>query len=154
MKLKTFLDNDYNKIIISNKLNNGDWDYWLVIRLTYLAEYLTEEELKNTGKYQIEILAVSLEAAKDKVKDALYSMGLENEIKVSEDLKIESLLEYGIYATLWSNVGNNKTTLIKQAKEEILPIETLLGFYMDKAENRLGNTGWDFISGNIGLRIS
>jgi hypothetical protein len=152
MKFKTFRDNDYDNTFISKRLNNGDWDYWLLIRLQYLEEYLPEDEIKTTGKYSADIIAISIEAAQEHIEQAIECMGFQDGIEITEEIKIESLLDYGIYATLWSKTSNNKNLLLKQAREEIQKISFLFGFYMDKAENMIGNDGWDFISGNIGFK--
>lgn len=151
MKLKTFRDNDYDNTFISKRLNNGDWDYWLLIRLQYLEGYLPEDEVKTIGKYSVDAIALSIEAAQEHVEQAIECMGFRDNIEITEEIKIESLLDYGIYATLWSKTGNNKNLLLKQAREEIQKISFLFGFYMDRLENMIGNDGWDFISGNIGF---
>lgn len=119
MKFKTFRDNDYDNIFISKRLNNGDWDYWLLIRLQYLEEYLPEDEIKITGKYSVDIIAISIEAAQEHIEQAIECMGFQDGIEITEEIKIESLLDYGIYATLWSKTSNNKNLLLKQAREEI-----------------------------------
>lgn len=131
----------YGGKFISNRLNNGDWDYYLVIEVINLHD-----------EYCVTVSAVSPQAAgKDNLDRALGFCGFSD-----EDLKafgnnhryqVEALSYYGIAATLWQESGNNIHKLLKAARLESRKIETLFGFYMDKRQNMIGNTGWDFIEG-------
>jgi len=147
-------DDSMNKIMLGKQWHNGDWNLRFVTKVTYLEEYLPEEDLKNSGKYEIEILAVSPEAAgQENLKSAMDSQCLdEDQIKLIPYIKYESLIEYGITATLWYKQGNNLKQLLTEANKELQIIGIMFGFYMDKPANRIGNTGWDFISGNIGYK--
>lgn len=46
-------------------------------------------------------------------------------------------------------MGNNKGELLKAARKELLGVDMLFGFYMDRPLNAIGSTGWDFIKGDI-----
>ena len=155
MKFK-FLTGDINwetfgGSFISKKLNNGDWDYWLVLEFTNLEESLGQ---KMWHKYTVEIKAVSPEAAgMDNLNKAFECIGMDGEefleMKTQDRYQVEALHEYGISATLFYKEGNNIKKLMKEAHEEADKIEYLFDFYMDREENRIGNNGWQFISGNL-----
>lgn len=63
--------------------------------------------------------------------------------------QVVDIQAYGISANLWQEAGNGKAKLITAAKEQCQIIPSLFGFYMDRYQNRMGATGWDFIKGSI-----
>jgi len=133
---------------ISKKLNNGDWDYWLVLDFVNMDELAPE---LGNHKYQVSILAVSPQAAQNKIKAALDCCGFNPECRNSESTVIEALLDYGVYATLQTFTGNNYHKVLQKAKTQLDCVASLFGFFMDRPENRLGHTGWDFITGDLSL---
>ena len=140
---------EYGGKFVSKKLNNGDWDYWLVINCINMWKATGEE---TPFKYTVEIQAVSPQAAwKLNLDRALDSCGFSDEetekCRNTELIKVEVLSDYGIFATLWHKDGNNIKSLLKDAHKEVGLIQMLFGFYMDRTENRIGQDGWDFISG-------
>ena len=152
----TFLngDVDYKKYggkWISNKLNNSEFDYWLVIAVTNLEDYRDEFDYK----YNVEIHAVSPDQAGEiNLDHALDGAGFSNDQlaeffdgKMSDEMKVEVLDDYGIFAMLRYYTGNNFDKLMKEAKRECQLIQMLFGFYMDKRENMIGQTGWNLIAG-------
>jgi len=150
---RVLYDWDSEKVSVSRQWNNGDWNLRLAMKVVYMEEYLPEDEVEEYGKYEVSILAVSPEAAKDQLQRALDSMGMDDEdLRNIPLLEYESLLQYGIYATLWHKAGNNIKKLITEANKELPIIQMMFGFYMDRYQNRIGNDGWDFISGNIGFK--
>lgn len=123
-------------IWISRKFNNGDWDYWLALELINLKEAMGDE---SEHKYLMNVSVVSPEAAgPEKLESALSFLCMENSDIKNEEDKVVVL-------------GNNYKKLMKEARVEMEKINMLFGFYMDKQINQFGNTGWDFVSGNIGL---
>jgi hypothetical protein len=153
MKTTILEDGDYNRISISDTWNNGDFTLRFAVKTTYMEEYLTESELEDTDKYQIEILAVSPQAAKKSMKKAYDSMGIDADdlaiYKKNRLFPYQALLEYGIYATLWTKSGNDQDDLEAEATKQLDIIHMLFGFYMDRPENQIGSDGWDFIKGDI-----
>ncbi len=135
---------------ISKKLNNGDFDYWLVLDFINMEE-ATGETIPD-GKYVVSIQAVSPQEAGDKnLKSAFECIGVYPGEGATDLQKVLALAEYGVYAVLWSKSGNNYKKLLKEARYRALDIKTFFGFYMDKPENMIGNDGWDFIRGDIGF---
>ena len=131
---------------ISKKLNNGDFDYWLVIKIDNVEDY-EEFEYKYIG----EILAVSpSQISKEKLDSAISSCGFSDEqieAGFSDEQTVDILSDYGIFAMLGSFSDNNFDRLASTLRKEAESREFLFGFYMDKAENMLGQTGWQLIRG-------
>jgi len=144
----------YGGIFATKKLNNSEFDYWLFVELINMEEATGDTD---TDTYMITIKAVSpSEPSETTKKDALYSIGLEDQYKKINDIEpfemAKILNEYGTGAVLFSEQGNNAKKLFKQARKECNMIESIFGFYMDRQLNMIGNTGWDFIKGEIGFK--
>lgn len=142
---------------ISPKQNNHDFDYWLLIQLTDFyaeqPEYWGDKD-PDHPRYNVSVYAVapSLLTTK-KISDVASCMGIEIEEFSSQPIEhqVVDICAYGISVNLWQDTGHAKTKLVTAAKEQCQTIPTLFGFYMDKFQNRVGATGWDFIKGNIGI---
>jgi hypothetical protein len=142
---------------ITKKLNNGDWNYWLVIEFINLHEATGD---KTDNKYQVSISAISPKAAGwKKIRDVLRCCGIRFKDFNSEYLKnggklrliLEVLSDYGLSAPLDSFSGNNAHKLLQKARQALTPISGMFGFFMDGSKNRLGHNGWNFISGDLSL---
>ena len=147
---------EYGGKWITKKLNNGDWDYWLIIELINMDEHCSEYE----HKYITQITAISPKAAGWKaIRSALRSCGIRFKDFRPEFLKhggkkrliLESLSNYGISAPLDSFTGNNYRDVLRRARKALPAITGMFGFFMDGSKNLLGHNGWDFISGNLGF---
>ena len=148
----------YGGSFISNKLNNGDWDYWLVMEVINLGSI--PDKGREYTEYNVSVSAVSPTAAgKEKLKEALKQCDMGDmgdmgdrelpEYFSTEIGKVEALFTYGIRATLFNENGNNLSKLMKKARERSQVISGLFGFFMDSPQNRIGSTGWDLIAGNL-----
>ena len=137
----------YGGKFISRKLNNGDFDYYLIIEVINWNEYESEPEFT----YNVSLLAVSPSEAKDILPSAAESWGMTvSEIESVRDYAlVDCLSSYGAQAHLWDKSGNNLKTLLREAHREADLSTMLFGFYMDRYQNRIGATGWDFIRGDI-----
>ena len=140
---------EYGGKFVTKKFNNGDFDYWIVIELINFED-ATGEKL-NGSKYIIEVSAISPQSAgENSLNSAFECCGMD--FTTDPLIQVEVLSNYGVSAPLESFRGNNAHKLLKEAKHNI-PIYTgLFGFFMDPPKNRIGNTGWDFISGDIGFK--
>src|SRR5208283_4751461 len=147
----TFLTGDinwmqYGGTWVSKKLNNGEFDYWLAIRIINWEDSCGRDAPEET--YNVELLSISLsEAGKDNLASAFRCCGLETERDAENRenplVQVECLLSYGVYAHLWSADGNNAHKLLKEARNQAMCTSGLYGFYMDKRQNAIGNSGWD-----------
>ncbi|MEK6832734.1 MAG: hypothetical protein AABY32_01690 [Nanoarchaeota archaeon] len=145
-------DGDYDKVWVSDMVNYGDFDLFFFIVLQYTDEWGGDIE----HPYHISIQVVSPEAAgKKHVKSAFRSMSIEGKEynKMIKTLKPEDIADivrqYGVAATIFQKFGDDEDKLINAAVKEMTGINCLFGFYMDKYQNRIGATGWDFIRGDI-----
>jgi hypothetical protein len=66
------------------------------------------------------------------------------------EAKIAACLGYGTYATLWEKTGDSLSVLLSLVDEELQGAHILGGFMLDKAQNAIGSTGWDFMQGKLG----
>ena len=142
----------YGGKFISQKLNNGDFDYWLVIEVLNWQEATGET---NQGTYNVSISAVApSKVPETEMKRAFESCGNETtDATPSSETKVEVLHQYGIYASLYNQNGNNLRKLLQEAKQEAQKINMLFGFYMDGPENKIGSTGWDLIKGDLNAAL-
>jgi len=69
-----------------------------------------------------------------------------------EEVNYQDISMYGFQATVASKMGTEEELqgMIKELSKEAVAIESLLGFFLDKPQNLIGNTGWDFLDGRIG----
>lgn len=135
----------YGGTWISQKLNNGDFDYWLVI------EFIDMEEATGEGGDKPLVVSIGAVApsqvSKENMKSALDCIGYTRTRKIVPDIKVLALYTYGIYAPLWTDSGTDPKALMVAAYQQAQACEMLFGFYMDSPKNRIGQTGWDVIRG-------
>jgi len=156
-RMKEWRNDDCEHSWISHRpMMDSDWPVWFILRVEYMDQHMSDDDLKRFGgKYCVSILAVSPDAVSpEEMKSAFDCIGSPME-NASNDLKIEALVSYGIYATLHSEATNNKAASIKAAREQLRGLTSIMfGFAMDRAQNRIGDTGWDFIKGDIGFKAT
>ena len=147
---------DSETMWISAPLHNGDWAYRFVIVLQDWREATGDD---TESKWNVTLNVVSPQAAGLRaVRQALKSSGFGDDFfahmkKASKEERelvlAEELAQYGTKARLTDEYGNNQRVLLREAREEALKASSLFGFYMDRTQNAFGDSGWDFISGNI-----
>lgn len=144
----------YGGKLVSKRLNNGEFDYWLVIDVVNREDAHGRDALT---RYYVSLQSVSPdEAGEQNLREAMRACGcnpepIEDLTKVSNWEKVGVLSSYGIYATLWSDEGNNLSQLLKEARLQADASQLLYGFMMDGAQNQIGNSGWDTQRGDIGF---
>jgi uncharacterized protein YukE len=149
MRLKKIQDIDSGITYASHEINHGDWPFRFLVRVQYCDDW--DSEWARNGKYYCMIQAVSPVAAVEKINDAIRSIGMEREEfdGLTSDWQGLILAEYGTAATLWQSQGNNLRKLLREARHELKSIDFLFGFAMDKPQNMIGDTGWDWIKGDV-----
>lgn len=151
----TFLTGDVNWLQyggkwVSQKLSNGEFDYWLVLELVNMHDATGDEDQE---KYNVALYAVSPDqAGAENLKRAFDCCGIPEEQMNEPLVQVEALTSYGVHALLWQSNGNNAHKLLREAKRQ--PVEGLFGFYMDRPENRIGSTGWELIKGDINSALA
>lgn len=135
---------DFGGKWISKKLNNGDFDYYLVMELMNMRELTGDDD---QPKYNVTVGVVApSQVDESKIRELVNeNFGYEGEL--TDEMRVEALHQYGTYAPVWQGNGNNARNLMRDARNQ--PIETLFGFYMDKPINRMGATGWNWVRGDI-----
>lgn len=145
----------YGGRFLSKKFNNGDWDYWMVMEVMNWND-VDSSAVNELGQYNVTLSVVSPQAAgKENIAKAMDACGLtEDSLEGRKgsmmQMVVECLHSYGIKTTLFEESGSNLTKLMKDARAEANKINMLFGFYMDKQQNAIGDSGWDFVAGNIG----
>lgn len=153
LQLELMEDTDSRKLWISKEpMLDSDWPVWFILKLEYMEEYLSDREIAEFGgKYCVSVEAVAPEALSgEQLKRVQESMDFYD--IVDEEVLSIMIADYGCKATLFSKAGNNMKLLLREARKELIAIRTLFGFYMDRPQNMIGNTGWDFIKGEIGYK--
>ncbi len=132
---------------ISDKQNNGDFDYWLRLKI-YDMERESTEEITPRWIAQLTAIAPGL-LTEEKLSDVAKSAGVG-----IEEVDLRDIGDHGFCACLYERSGNNKRRLLAESKKEAQSISLLLGLYMDKPQNDWGLSGWDYIAGNISVEWS
>lgn len=147
MKLKELRNIDSDILLYSKEINYGDWPFRFIVKIEY-PENWGDNAKKEIGKYHVELLAVSPVAAKDVIPEALQSCGLTGQDIPALGL-YEVLVDYGTTAHLWQGAGNNLSKLMQACRKELRQTELLFGLAMDRQQNAIGATGWDWIAGSV-----
>jgi hypothetical protein len=141
----------YGGKFVSRKLNNGEFDYYLVMDVLNWED-VDSDAVKTHGHYCVSLYSVSpSEAGADGLKSAYDSCGWDG----TEDFlklplaQVEALVSYGTYTQVWSVSGNNLSKLMRECRKQADLVNGLYGFYMDRPVNRIGTSGWDAQRGNI-----
>ena len=145
---------EYGAKWISPKLNNGDFDYWLVIEFINM-EHAGARERDEQPKYVVEVSAVSpQEAGPENLAAAMECCGFTNDMEIKDIIKVEALSDYGVSSPCDSFSGNNGHKLLRQAKRALDPIAGMLGFFLDGPKNGIGHCGWDLIKGDMNINTA
>lgn len=149
-------DNDwrsYGGKSISQRFNNGEFDYWLVLELINLYDACGEHEAKEMGgQYCVELSVVSPTQTHDtgQYEAAIESCGIQDLRDLTDEREVEILHSYGTKAVIYSGIGNNYSRLLKEARHEAYStVNFMFGSRMDQPQNAIGATGWDFVKGDI-----
>jgi hypothetical protein len=139
----------YGSKWVSQKLSNGEFDYWLVLELVNMDEACGRDN-EGQPRYHASLSSVSPDQARDKLPQAFDCCGLTDpEIMAKPLVQVECLHNYGVHAVLVQKTGNNAHQLLRDIKRESAVAEGLFGFYMDTPKNRIGTTGWEAIRGDM-----
>ena len=123
-----------------------------------MIEEWSEEMFKELdAKYSVTLEVVSPYAALwSNLCSAFQSSGYDSDDMPEDPLEreyavVELLSEFGTKAFMDQKVGNNKSILLANARKVAKEMNNYtFGFKMDSPQNACGNTGWDFIKGDIG----
>jgi hypothetical protein len=145
---------DYGGKWISNRQNNGEFDYYFVIELLNWRESVGEREAKEIGsKYHISLSVVApSQVSENNMQQAYNCSGIgADTLRNAEtggylaNVQAEALHGYSGGTQVYGANGNNWQSLMRLTKRESRQCASLLGFYLDRPVNRLGMTGWESI---------
>jgi hypothetical protein len=137
----------YGGKFVSKKLNNGEFDYWMVMEIINWREHSNDP--LYTYNVGLSMVAPS-QLDRDTIDRAFESWGLVDYLDTDPLLLIDIVSSYGAgVVPLWDESGDNLRKLMKQARHEADHAEMLLGFYLDRQVNALGATGWDWLEGDL-----
>jgi len=136
---------------VSRKLNNGDFDYWLVIEVSSDSSPSNVYGGREYTDYYVSVSAVAPSQVSDKEKRfALESCGWKDASDMTDLDWVYVLSGYGIRATIYQGQGHNIRQLLKDARLHACVMgDGMFGFAMDAPQNALGATGWDLVQGNV-----
>lgn len=127
-------------------------NYFLVIKFEDREDFGDEA----SGGTKASVLAASIKAIGKRRMDKIIADFGMNGKKLSNIEKLTLALDNGSFATLWSQTFNDgeddgtrlsEEKMLEETKIMAERINILFGFYMDKKQNAMGATGWDFIKG-------
>lgn len=147
---------DYGGKWISNKLNNGEFDYWLVIDFVNMDDACGRDN-EGRSKYNVSLSAVSpSQAGEDNISKAMDGWGgISEELKSDPVIQVEALHGYRLSAQVWSDGSNNARKLLKEARKAAqFQGSMLFGFSMDAPKNQIGTTGWEALRGDLDSALS
>lgn len=146
----------YGGKFVSKKLNNGLFDYWLVLDVFNWEEMTGDAE---QGTYCVTVYQVApSQASEDTIQSALDSWGYTREQLDDWDdpdlALVELLADYGNGVPHWQESGNNLGRLLKEARARAAHIAQFNPNYLERRVNALGTNGWNWLKGDItaGLR--
>ena len=147
-KIVEICDGDYSRLWYDPQVVPSNHPTYLVIKMDYMDQWCSDFE----HTYHMEIMALgprwpSKKNLEERLRD--YEMSRDDFKALPLDGQLQILAETGLAAHLWQQSGNNKRTLLNQAREELSKIQVMFGFYMDRYQNQIGDTGWDWIRGNL-----
>lgn len=156
IRLTQIEDGDYQQLYRSSvkigqpEHGGEDPDTYFYVRVEYTDEWGDRND--KLPKYHATICACGPGwPTPDDLASCLNSMGLDRETwnSGSIDAQCQELIGYGLYAPIWQESGNNLSKLLKSARQELIAVSMLAGFYLDKHCNAIGSTGWDFMRGTV-----
>lgn len=144
----TMLYDDVGKRMITAAFKHEELgEFYLIIETTDMDDAGAVESDKDS-LFVVEVKAVSPTAcAGSTLEQAAKSYGnsMDEEFLANPLYQAECLSTYGKAAHLWQAAGDDEDQLIAEAKKRLPKILSLFGFYLDQQQNRMGETGWDWI---------
>jgi len=134
----------YGGTWISQKLNNGEFNYYFMLELINWWDTVDEDQ----PQYLVTLSAVSPEQArKENIEAAKNCCGFKTII--DDKQLVYALYAYGISVPVITKRGSNYKKLLKEVKQKAQFVESLFGFYMDRPVNAIGTTGWELLQGDL-----
>jgi hypothetical protein len=151
ISLKRFEDDDDGMMWVSDEFNHGDWPFRYVVRLMYCEKW-DREWAETQGKYHVSINVASPVAAEARLENVADGMGmsLEQFKAGAVECQCVALVQQGFSACLYQEQGNNMKVILQSVRKMLPEIDFMFGAYMDRSQNAIGDTGWDWVKGDFG----
>jgi len=98
---------------ISQKLNNGEFDYWLVLEAINWYDS-TSGGCSCNVQFCLSVVSPQ-QAGKHHLRQACQSCGIED--ANPNRMQVEALHSYGVTSPIWAKDGNNWAELMKEAHD-------------------------------------
>lgn len=155
----TVRDTDDDVIMVSketyhHKEDNGslDFKYKYVLHAHNLYEMTGEEEHHNKWALDLNLVPMPKSLLKKERRDVASSY----DMKVG-DLDVYAVYDYGLFVPLGEVVvdvsagyDNVMPEKFNEGASVVETINSMRGFYLDRAFNRVGTTGWDLLNNWVG----
>jgi hypothetical protein len=150
---------DFGGKWISNKLNNGEFDYWMVLELSNMYNSCGKQEAERIGgKYLVSLDAVSpSQVGEEALKKGLSSWGMEDKplSEIDDEMKVEILCSYGTAARLWYNIGSNANKLLKEGRKQAQEENKgNINSSLNSFANAMGHTKMDMLKGDFSFKTA
>lgn len=142
MKFKQLTGECDTKEWVSPKLNNGEFDYWIVLQIADMHA-MDRDHVEHVPRFHARLCVVAPSLCP--ARELEHARGMRCYIAPSEFelADVESLFLYGTYAQVWQTTHNNPLTLMLEGVKQAEVIEGFLGMFLDQPVNRMGTTGWE-----------
>jgi len=142
-----------SKELYGKDYNEDDFRYYIVMELINM-----DELIKTTEKrYRVILSICTPDVEYTELKSAFECCGYTEDFLDSykgnkDHIKVDALTSYGACAAVWNAAGNNYKELMREAREQAYQISLDPSIFLDEVYNMIGNTGWDFMRGEIGFK--
>jgi hypothetical protein len=140
---------DYGGTWISPAFNDGEFEYFFVRNLINWNEHASPLEVAQLGTYNV-TLAIVAPSQFENTDAVMKSLGLEEWDSLPETQKAGFIYEASGGARVWSKSGNSYKLLFNEAQQQAQTVRAFtFGFVLDRSQNKIGATGWDFLAGHV-----
>jgi hypothetical protein len=115
-------------------------EVWIAPHVVDLAEFMPEDDYTDDTRFVVEVQCVPL-------PEYLTEDALESVTDGSYEPNIYDIASYGYSVPLWEKSCGEADldTTLQEAIDEIPDMSGLIGFYLDKPYNRMGDSGWTIL---------
>lgn len=140
-------DGNYEILWHDPRILDCDHPVGLFVRLEYTREWGDSP----SAPFHCSIVAVSPGFAEPELDSVCSALDIERkEFRAAPFVsQCQELISHGTYATLHQSMGWSAEKLLTAAREELNALQFMIGFRLDSAQNAIGATGWDFLTGDI-----
>lgn len=117
---------------------------YVFIQVMYMDQHERDPDTRFYGEVKIVNIGMAGKAAVLEIKE---ECGIEG--KVDSKWLAKELMSRGTCATVIQESGNSKVDVLQRIQARMFEVTTFGGYGLDKAQNAIGSTGWDFMKGDI-----